>query len=292
MEQQQFRLIRTAAPYVNRMRGKVMVIKAGGSLFEDPKAAAHLFEQLSLIHMLGAGIVLVHGGGPQIDALCERLGLETRKQDGRRITTPAVIEAVAMTLPGLLQSRIVAGLTRAGVPAVGISAISAAIVSGHRRLPSQAPDGKGVDYGRVLDIDQVDGALLEHLLAGGYVPVVAPLGVDEQGELCNINADTVASRLAVALGAAKLLFLMGVRGVLMNPEDPSSLLPELTATQLRQLESDGVLAGGMLPKANAALAALEGGVTRVHLVSGLEPDALLQELLTNEGSGTMVVRDA
>lgn len=290
--EQQFRLIRTAAPYVNRMRGKVMVVKAGGSLFEVSKAAAQLFEQLSLIHMLGASIVLVHGGGPQIDALCARLGLETVKQNGRRITTPEVMETVAMALPGLLQSRIVAGLIRAGVPAVGTSTLAAGTVRGHRRLPNQAPDGAGLDYGRVLDIDSVDSALLRHLLTGGYVPVVAPIGMDEHGELCNINADTVAARLAIALDAAKLIFLMNVRGVLMNPQDEGSLLPELTASQLRQLESDGVLANGMLPKANAALAALEGAVARVHFVSGLEPDALMQELLTNEGSGTMVVPDA
>jgi acetylglutamate kinase len=196
-----------------------------------------------------------------------------------------------MTLPGLLQSSIIGGLIRAGVPAVGTSTLSAATVSGHRRLPSRAPDGTALDYGCVLDIDSVDAGLLRHLLAGGYVPVVAPLGLDEQGELCNINADTVASQLAVALGAAKLIFLMGVRGVLMNLQDPGSLLPELSASQLKQLESEGVLAGGMLPKANSALAALERGVARVHLVSGIEPDALLQELLTNEGSGTMVVPD-
>jgi acetylglutamate kinase len=292
MDQQQFRLIRAAAPYVNRMRGRVMVIKAGGGLFEDAQTRRQLFEQLSLVHMLGAGIVLVHGGGPQIDALCARLGVETRKHNGRRITTPEVMEAVAMALPGHVQSRIVAGLMRAGVPAVGTSTLSAGSVQGHRRLPSIAPDGTSLDFGHVLDIDKVDSGMIRHLLAGGYVPVVAPVAMDEQGELCNINADTVAARLAIALGAEKLVFLLGVRGVLMNASDSGTLVPELSMTQLRQLESDGVLTGGMLPKAGAALSALEGGVARVHLVSGIEPDALLQELLTNEGSGTMVVPDA
>jgi acetylglutamate kinase len=290
-----FKLLRAAAPYVATHRGKLFVVKAGGELLEPEAGRDHLVEQLGLLHSFGIRIVLVHGGGPQIASVCARLGLAEEKVNGRRITSPAVLEAVTLALPGALQTALLAAMHRQGLPAVGLSGLAAGLVQAARRGPVvQAFDGtpQTVDYGEVGDITAIDPGVVAHLSAGGYLPVVAPLGCTAGGEVLNINADTVAAALAVALGAQKLVFLMQPAGILGRRDDPASLLSELRLSQLAALEADGTLSAGMLPKAAAAAAALRGGVPRVHFVSGANPDALLQEIFTNEGSGTMVVPDA
>jgi acetylglutamate kinase len=206
-----------------------------------------------------------------------------------------VLEAVTQVLPGGLQSTLLAALRRLGLPAVGLSGVSAGLVEAVRRGSAvELVDGaeQRLDFGEVGDIVAADPAVLRLLCGGGYLPVVAPLGCSAAGALLNINADTVASALAVALGAAKLVFLLQPPGVLADSADSASLLSELSAAQLAGLAADGTLSGGMLPKAAAAQAALAGGVGRVHFVSGINPDALLAELSTNEGSGTLVVPDA
>jgi acetylglutamate kinase len=187
---------------------------------------------------------------------------------------------------------VLAALRRLGLPAVGLSGVGAGLIDAVRRAPAaQTVDGamRTVDFGEVGDIVGVNAALLATLCSSGYLPVVAPLGCSAAGEVLNINADTVASALAIALGAEKLIFLMQPAGILGDVSDPGTLLSELSLSQLAALEADGTLSGGMLPKAAAARAALRGGVPRVHFVSGSSADALLAELFTNEGSGTMVM---
>jgi acetylglutamate kinase len=284
-----FKLLRAAAPYVEAHRGKLFVIKVGGELLEA--ATEHLIAQLGLLHSFGIRIVLVHGGAPQIASACERLGLPVELLNGRRITSPAVLEAVTMTLPGSLQTALLAALRKHSIPAVGLSGLAAGLLDAVRRGPvTQTVDGtpQVVDFGAVGDITAVHPAVVRLLCDGGYLPVIAPLGCTAAGEVLNINADTVASALAVALGAEKLIFLMQLPGILSDLSNPDSLLSELLLPELEALVADGTLSAGMLPKAAAAKAALLGGVPRAHFVSGVNTDALLQEIFTNEGSGTMV----
>lgn len=290
----EFKLLRAAAPYMAAQRGRLFVIKTGGELLRPGPAFDNLLEQLALLHSFGIRFVLVHGGAPQIGELCSRLGLPVELAGGRRITSPEVLEAVSMTLPGSLQSRVLAALRRHGLPAVGLSGLSGGMLLAQRRSAAKPSAGNAVsqDYGEVGDITEVDTTLLTTLSDAGYLPLVAPLACSSSGELLNINADTVAAALALALHAQKLIFLMRPPGILADPQNPASLISELDLAQLDDLEAAGKLQAGMLPKAAAARQALEGGVPRIHFVSGILPDALLQELFTNEGSGTMVTRDA
>ncbi|MCB1216126.1 acetylglutamate kinase [bacterium] len=284
--------LRTATPYVRANRGRMFIVKLGGEMLAEPAVASRILEQVSLLQHLGINMVLVHGGAPQIGSLCERLNLPVRMHAGRRITDPQVLEAVSMTLCGSMQSRICAELTALGVRGVGVSGADAGLLIAKRR--GAVADGQGglVDYGEVGDIIETDPRIVSLLSGAGCLPVVAPLASDGAGALLNINADTVAAALAVATGAAKLIFLMQPAGILSDISDPASLIPELDLSGLSELERNGAIAGGMLPKASAARRAIEGGVERVHFVSGLAEDALLREIFTNEGSGTMVVQDA
>lgn len=286
-----YKFLRAATPYVKALRGKIFVVKLGGELLANPDVRLHIYDQLALLHNLGIQLVVVHGGGPQISAACERLGLSVETVNGRRVTDASVLEAVTMVLPGALQSRMLAELQSAGLPAVGLSGLDAGLIDARRR-PATVMNGESVDFGEVGDISQIRPVLLEQLIGNGFLPVIAPLGGNDGGEVLNINADTVAAALAGALNAEKLVYLLDVRGILADPADSSSLIEQLDLKQLAALAEDGTLTGGMLPKAAAAHRAIVGGVRSVHLVSGTQPDALLQEIFTNEGSGTMVVEHA
>lgn len=289
-----FKFLRAATPYVRALRGKVFVVKVGGDLLTKPEVRRHIYDQLALLHNFGIHIVLIHGGGPQIEAECKRKGLEIEKVNGRRVTTDEVLETVKMVLPGSLQAGMLAEMRSLGLPAVGISGIAADLVVAAKRPPVSVTQGGNeseVDYGAVGDVTGINPEVLTHLIAGGFLPVVAPLGCDSSGAVFNINADTIAAEIAKAIGAEKLVFLLTARGILNEVSNPSSLIPELSMEGLDELEQRGVLKGGMLPKATATKLAISGGVTSVHLLSGTQTDALLQEIFTNEGSGTMVVKN-
>jgi acetylglutamate kinase len=284
--------LRTATPYVRAHQGRLFVVKLGGEMLADEQTARHILEQLAMLQNLGINIAIVHGGAPQIASLCTRLDLPVEMKNGRRITSPAVLEAVSMTLCGSMQAGITAKLGALGVRAVGISGADAGMILAARRAPvDDGADGM-TDYGEVGDIVEMDTILVEMLCAAGCLPVIAPLASDGLGALLNINADTVAARLAVESQAAKLIFMMGPDGILADPADPGSLIPEIDAAGLLELEQTGVLSEGMLPKSEAARTAIAGGVERVHFVSGRSRDALLREIFTNEGSGTMVLGNA
>lgn len=284
--------LRTATPYVRAHQGRLFVVKLGGEMLEDQQTAGHILEQLSLLQHLGIKVAIVHGGAPQIARLCSRLDLPVDMQLGRRVTSPAVLEAVSMTLCGSMQADITASLAALGVRAVGISGADAGLLLASRRAPVDDGRGGTIDYGEVGDIVEMDCTLVNLLCDAGYLPVLAPLASDGQGGLLNINADTVAARLAVETQAAKLIFMMGPAGILADPADPGSLIPEIDTAGLLALEQSGVFSAGMLPKSAAARSAIAAGVERVHFVSGLGRDALLREIFTNEGSGTMVLGNA
>lgn len=283
-----FATIRSAARYVRQFRSKIFVVKLGGELLDDPAYRKNICAQMATLWSFSIPLVIVHGGGTGLDSLCEAMGLPTEKIAGRRVTPPEVLEAAKMAFKGRLQMDLLADLEAAGVPTVGLSGLDGGLLRAEKRPPVMV-DGQMVDFGLVGDVKAVDPALLKHLIAGGYVPVVAPFTADASGQVFNTNADTVAASLAQALGAEKLFFLLTVPGLLGNLEDASSLVPFADLEALGDLEKAGAVKSGMRPKVTAAKAALQGGVPAVHFVSGITQDGLLMEVFTNEGSGTMLV---
>ena len=282
-----YELLHSAAVYVRRFRNRTFVLKVGGALLEDRAASRALCRQISLLWSFSIRVVLVHGGGPALDALCEKLALPVEKVGGRRVTSPAVLEAAQMVLAGTEHTRLLADLRACGVPAVGLSGVDAGLLKAAKRPPVATASGP-LDFGLVGDVESVDPAVIERLLEGGFLPVVAPLSGDDAGGIYNTNADTVAAELAVALKAEKLVFLLEAPGVLQDAARPETLIPHLTLPGLAALDAEGALKGGMQPKRDAIVRALQGGVAAAHLVGGTSPEALLTEVFTNEGSGTMI----
>jgi acetylglutamate kinase len=282
--------LRHAVPYLALFRGRTFVVKLGGAAMDDPRAVSSVIEQVATLHHLGVRVVLVHGGGPQATELAKSLGIQVRQVAGRRVTDDATLTVVTMTLSGEANTRLLAACRAAGLPAAGVSGVDGGLVVARKR-PPVAVEGESepVDYGHVGDIESVDPGLLNHLLDGGYVPVVSPLAADAAGRLLNLNADGVAAALAVALGAVKLLVLVDTPGLLADPADSSSLVSYVDLAGLDRMAAEGKLHSGMLPKARAIRDALAGGVPRAHLVSWRSPDSLLWEVFSNEGAGTLVV---
>lgn len=288
--------LRSAAKYVRQFRQKIFVVKLGGELLDQPGLRKAVAEQLALLWSFSIPLVIVHGGGSSLDQLCESMNLPVSKINGRRITSPAVLDAAKMAFAGKLHMDLLADLRAAGLPCVGLSGVDAGLVTASKRPPVlvHAEGGSGpalVDFGSVGDIKSVDPSVLAHLIQGGFVPVVAPLTGDGEGAVFNTNADTLAAALAGALKAEKLFFLLKVPGLLADLSKPSSLVPFATLEKLAELEQAGAVTHGMRPKLDATKQALALGVQSVHLVSGVHPDALLMEVFTNEGSGTMISLD-
>jgi len=284
------RALKGAAPYVRLYKGKVFVVKAGGAVFADNASTRVLIEQIAILHHLGIRVVLVHGGGPQLDEMQRSLGIEPRMVKGRRVTDSQSIDVTTMVLNGLINTRILAICRELGIDAVGISGVDAGLVRARRRPPVEI-DGETVDYGFVGDILGVDASLLVKQLDAGLMPVVSPLSSDEAGCVLNINADTIAAQIGASLGAEKLILCTGAPGILEDLADPSSLVSYTDLQGLAGLAAAGSFADGMLPKATAIEGAIRGGVRRVHVISYKVPDSLLAEVFTNEGTGTLIVED-
>ncbi|MGH8363674.1 MAG: acetylglutamate kinase [Gammaproteobacteria bacterium] len=293
MSPESYASLRSAAQYVRAFRGKTFVFKFGGEVLEDAAVRRAVCEQLNVLWSFSIKLVIVHGGGTSLDALCETLGLPVEKVAGRRVTTRQVLDAAKMVLAGSVHTDLLADLRAAGLPVTGVSGVDGGLLKARKRAPMQIRNDAGqaefVDFGLVGDIEQVNPALLTHLLDGGYVPVVTPLSANDKGEVFNTNADTVAAEIALALKAEKLFFLLKVPGLLEDLARPSSLIPCATLAGAELMEKNGKISGGMRPKLAAVRRALTGGVTSAHFVSGVVPDAVLTEVFTNQGSGTMIV---
>lgn len=286
--------LRTAVPYIRAFKGQTFVVKLGGELCQPGATLAAIADQLSVLHQLGMRLVVVHGGGPQADTLGEQLDVPQRRVAGRRVTDAGTLEVVKMALGGQVNTDLVAALSAAHVPAVGLTGIDGETVRVEKRPPKkmrETPDGpeQTVDFGFVGDVVGVRTALLDGLLSGGWVPVVAPLAADDAGQVYNVNADTLAAELAVSLGALKYILVSDVDGVLTDATDPGTLQSYLDLSQLHGLIERGSVRGGMLPKLAACERALRGGVRQVHIVNGTVRDTLLVEVFTNEGCGTLIV---
>jgi len=283
--------LKHAAPYIRLFKGKVFVLKVGGEVFADPVATNTLMEQVGILHQVGIRVVLIHGGGPQSTELASALGLETTFIEGRRVTDSDSLAVATMVLNGQINTRILATCRDLQIPAVGISGLDAGLIEAHRRPPVAKSGEAPIDYGFVGDIETVNTDILSKQLDNGLMPVVSPLSCDASGTVLNINADTVAAAIAAALQAEKLILATGAPGILEDVDDPLSLISYIDRAALKKLQDDGKIADGMLPKAAAIDAALENGVSRVHIISYKFPDSLLLEVFTNEGTGTLVVDD-
>jgi acetylglutamate kinase len=283
--------LKHAAPYIRLYKRKVFVLKVGGEVFADAERTRDLMEQVGILHQVGIRVVLIHGGGPQSTELAKQLGVDTTFVEGRRVTDGASLDIATMVLNGQINTRVLAACRDLGVPAVGISGVDAGLIRAHRRPPVDRGDDAPVDYGFVGDIDGVEADIVQKQLDNGLMPVISPLSCDESGTLLNINADTVAAAIAAELEAEKLILVTAAPGILEDAADPQSLISFLDRADLDALKRDGKLADGMLPKAAAVDAALENGVSRVHIISWKVPDSLLLEVFTNEGTGTLVVND-
>ncbi|HET6795850.1 MAG TPA: acetylglutamate kinase [Gemmatimonadales bacterium] len=285
--------LKGALRYVRAYRDQIFVVKLGGDVLNEPAILDAVAAQIALLSSLGIRIVVVHGGGPQASNLSRRLGVEPRLVAGRRVTDDDALEVAKMVYGGQININLLAALRDHRVQGVGLSGVDADLITAHRRPPVSVVDDSGatvrVDYGNVGDIDRVDPRVLVTLMEARMVPVVASLAGGEGDEVFNVNADTVAESLAVALNAQKLIFLTGAPGVLRDRNDPSTLVTFADPDDLAGLMANGALSGGMRPKVEACIRAATGGVERTHIIDGRAADALLLEVFTGAGCGTMIV---
>lgn len=283
-------VLKQALPYIRRFKGSTFVIKLGGESMVSHEVLERLIEDVSLLYLVGLRVVLVHGGGIHVTRLAEQLGVETKFVGGRRITDEASLDVLKMVLSGKISVEILSMLKKKGVKAMGVSGVSAGVIEARRRPPTAVSGSNGeiVDFGEVGDIVRIDTELISMLLDAGYVPVLSPLGADADGNVLNINADTVACRLAASLRAQKLLLMTGTLGVMADLGDATSLISRLSADEARKAIEQGIIKGGMIPKIEEALRAIEGGAGQVHILSAREPHQILLEVFTPSGCGTML----
>jgi acetylglutamate kinase len=285
--------LKGALRYVRAYRDQIFVVKLGGDVLADPETLDGIAAQLALLSSLSIRLVVVHGGGPQATALSRRLGVEPRLVAGRRVTDDCALDVAKMMYAGKINVELIAALRDHRVQGVGLSGVDADLITAHRRPPVTVTDDGGapglVDSGHVGDIDRVDSRVLLTLLEARMVPVIASLAGGEGSEIYNVNADTVAESLAVALRAQKLIFLTGTPGVLRDRNDPATLVAFADPDDLAGLMENGALGGGMRPKVESCIRAANGGVERTHILDGRVPDALLLEVFTGAGCGTMIV---
>ena len=274
-----------ALPYIRRFAGKTVVVKYGGNALagtSDHDALALFAEDVVLMRLVGMRPVVVHGGGPQISALMSRLGKEAEFVDGLRVTDAETVEIARMVLKGQVNPQLVAAINVHGSYAVGVSGVDGGLIR------AEARDER---LGFVGDVTGVDPRVIEGLLDDEFIPVIATIGAGTDGQAYNINADTVAGRIAEALGAEKLVYLTDIEGLRADVDDPASLIRQTTAGHLDRLVADGTIAGGMIPKVASCQQAVRGGVRRAHILDGRIAHVLLLELLTDDGVGTMVLAD-
>lgn len=278
-----------ALPYIRRFRGKTLVLKYGGNAMVDEALKHGFARDVVLLKLVGINPVVVHGGGPQIGRLLERLGKPSRFVDGMRVTDSETMDVVEMVLGGLVNKEIVNLLNHHGGRAVGLTGKDGALIRARKihlsKVTAEAQVPEIIDLGHVGEVEWIDPSVVDMLVRGNFIPVIAPIGVGEDGGSYNINADLVASKMAQVLGAEKLILLTNTRGVLGRD---GSLLTGLSVQEVESLIVDGTIYGGMIPKVRCALDALQGGVKSVHIIDGRVEHAVLLELFTDSGIGTLL----
>ncbi len=287
-------LLREALPYIQRFKGHSFVVKLSGKVTEDRANLTSLAEELALLHQVGIRICVVHGGGKQLSDLALKLGVEQTIIEGRRVTDDATLEMAKMVFAGKINTDILAALRHRGIEAVGLSGVDANIIHAERRPPREVLNRKTgaraqVDFGHVGDVVSINSRLLTVLLDHGYLPVISSLGADDDGMVFNINADTVATEIAVTLKAEKLILLSDVDGLYLQSNNPESKISRATIDEAEALVFSGAATGGMIPKLQSITAVLRRGVHSAHIISGTRRNALLSEIFTDKGTGTMII---
>ena len=282
---QEAAILAEALPYIKRFHGKTIVVKFGGNAMVDENLKQCFARDVVLLNLVGMNVVVVHGGGPQIENLLTRVGKKGEFIQGMRVTDAETMEIVEMVLGGQVNKDVVNLINQAGGKAVGLTGKDGKLIRAKKLLlRDKDQHDELIDIGMVGDITQIDPALISHLQSG-FIPVIAPIGVGEEGETYNINADVVAGKIAETLQAEKLVLLTNTAGVL---DKNGKLVTNVTPAQIDALVADGTLYGGMLPKISSALEAAQNGVKQVHIIDGRVEHALLLEILTNHGVGTMI----
>lgn len=279
-------ILQEALPYIRRFSGATFVIKYGGHAMTEPALAAGFARDVALLKFVGIHPIVVHGGGPQIDSMLSSLGVSSERIDGLRVTDERTMQVVEMVLSGQLNGQVVSLITEFGGRAVGLSGREDAFLKARRVTTMKTKKGAEVDPGLVGEIIKVNPELLNLLMQGGFIPVVAPVAVDEQHRPLNVNADLVASAIAGAVCAEKLVLMTDIEGV---RNDAGQLQPTLDKTTISAWMERGVISGGMMPKVRCALEALQGGVKKVHVIDGRMEHAVLLEIFTDRGIGTEIV---
>ncbi len=287
-------LLREALPYIQRFKGQTFVVKLSGKATEDRVNLASLMEEVALLHQVGIRVLIVHGGGKQLNELAERMGVEQTIINGRRVTDDATLDMAKMIFAGVINTDILAALRHRGVEAVGISGVDANIVKAVRRPPGDVINRETgaqawVDFGHVGDVVEINVQLLRVLLEHDYLPVVSSLGADAEGNVFNINADTIAAEIAAHLKAEKLIIMSDVDGLYLRAGQPDTKLSRLTTEEAEAMLRDGTATGGMIPKLQNIVALVRRGVRSAHIINGSRRNALLSEVFTDKGTGTMVV---
>ncbi len=293
MKQTKLDLLRESLPYIRRFKGKTFVVKFSGKVTENKENLASLTEELALIHQVGIRVCVIHGGGKQLSELATKLGVAQTVIDGRRVTDDDTLELAKMIFAGKINTEILAALRQRGTDAVGLSGIDGDVISAVKRPPREIKnretgETKTVDFGNVGDVVEINEKLISLLLENNYMPVISSLGADDNGQIFNINADTVAAEIAVKLQAEKLVLLSDVNGIYLDPNDESTKLSRLNVNEAEEMIANGSATGGMIPKLQSLISLLNRGVKSAHIISGNTRNALLSEVFTDEGTGTMV----
>jgi len=289
-------LLREALPYIQRFQGKTFVVKFSGKVTEDKENLASLAEELALLHQVGIRVCVIHGGGKQLNELAQKLGVVQTVIEGRRVTDDDTLELAKMIFRGKINTEILSQFRRRGIEAVGLSGIDGGVVKAVKRPPKdiinrETGETETVDFGHVGDVVEIDVRLINRLLDGGYLPVISSLGADDDGKVYNINADTIAAEIAANLGAEKLILLTDVNGIYLDEGNEDTKLSRLIVSDARHMIESGRATGGMIPKLENLILLLSRGVRSAHIISGTTRNAILAEVFTDEGTGTMVVEN-
>ena len=279
-----------ALPFIRKYANKTVVIKYGGAAMVDEKVRDEFMKDVALMKYVGIHPIIIHGGGPEINTMLKRVNKETEFIEGNRVSDAETVGIAEMVLSAKINKSIVADLTKLGAKAVGLSGKDGGMITAKKKFIEK--DGQKIDIGFVGEITQVNRELIDILVDKDYIPVISSIGVGEEGETFNINADYVAGEVAAAVGAHRLIFLTDVNGVYRDFEDKSSLIADMTVETAREYIDSGIISGGMIPKVNTCLEAIEGGVDHVIILNGQIKHSILLELFTEEGCGTMIYREA
>ena len=295
MIQERLDLLREALPYIQRFKNKIFVVKLSGKITEDQDQLNSLAEEITLCQQVGIRVAIIHGGGKQLTSIAERLGISQRIVNGRRVTDTETLEVAKMVFAGQINTDILSALRRAGAETVGVSGIDGNIIKARRReiqkvLNHDTGELEVIDYGHVGDIVEINVRLVRLLLDNEYIPVISSLGADDEGNVYNINADTIAAEIAAHLKAEKLILLTDVNGILRDRNDASSTISRLSADEADRLVKDRTVSSGMLPKISAIAHLIRRGVASAHIINGSRRNALLYEVFTDQGAGTMITK--